>query len=99
MPLFIYVYILFPLHLAKVFFSTTADKRFMMNFGQPKKQMHKTQHKLPDHRRENSLWSTATNHLTLNRIKESLEDNSQGRVDLAPINHTSYSGMGQYSLG
>lgn len=68
---------LFPLHSAKVFFSTAEDKRCMINFGQPKKQVRKTQHKLPDHMRENSLWSTATNHLTLNRIKESLGDNSQ----------------------
>lgn len=51
----------------------------MLNFGQPKKQMHKTQPELPDHMRQNSLWSTATKHLTLNRIKESFRDDSQGR--------------------
>lgn len=78
--LFSFMYLfLFPLHSAKVFFSTIADKRLMLNFGQPKKQMHKNQPKRLDHMRQNSLWSTATKHVTLNRVKGSFRDNSQGR--------------------
>lgn len=80
MSLLIYVFLfLFPLHSAKVFFSTIADKRFMVNFGWPKKLMHKNQPKLPDHMRKSSLRSTITKHVILKRIKGSFRDNSQGR--------------------
>lgn len=63
----------------KVLFLAIADKNHMLNFGQTKKQMHKTQSKLADHMRASVNNRASIKHLSLNIIKESFRNNSQER--------------------